>query len=489
MTDLPSNDNSSDSPGLPAWIYYGLLLLIASAFILQNNSADRDLWHRLALGQYIFAHYALPQHDVFSYLSESTPLHDHEWGSGALFYALYSLGGGTALVLLKLVTYFATLLLVDRTARTYEKRRTFLALAWIGLIALALVPSFASTVRCLVFTNFFLALWLYWLVRQRAGHYVPIYYFVLTAIAWANLHGGFVAGLGLISLYAIGEKMNRRPWGDYFPILAFATLATLVNPSTYHLWISTAKAIMAPRALIYEWAPLPLFDFSYFGVKLVAIVVVVTGLVIALKRQTIWDWVAIFCVGTTLILAIQHLRHIALFAIVAGVFTYRGLLIVFSGKPALVPRLKNVLATAALTAIAILGLFLLQNGDRLRFRVSEPDYPVRAVTFLNEQGLMGASKRLLVPFNWGSYASWELYPDYLVSLDGRYELVYSQTTYRAVTDFFFNGPQPDRILSSHPPDAILLPRNGELEKRLLEKWNFIPVYTDETAMICFPPLK
>lgn len=476
---------ATDSPGLPAWIYFGLLLLIASAFILHDNSADRDLWHRLALGRYVFTEHALPQRDVFSYLSEPVPLHDHEWGSGILFYALYQSGGGTALVILKLVMYVATLMLVDRTGRIYEKRRTLLSLSWIALIALALVPSFASTVRCLVFTNFFFALWLFWLARQRAGHHVPTYYFVITAAIWANLHGGFIAGLGLIALYAIGERINRRPCAHYLPLLAFATLATLVNPSTYHLWISTLHAVIAPRDLIYEWAPLPLANSAYLGVKIVAVITLLTGLALLITRRSLWDWVALVAVGVTLVLALQHLRHLALFAIVAGVFTYRGLLALFGPRLPFSSRLKNGLTAAILTAVAILALFLLQRSDRLQFRVSTSDYPVHAVNYIREHLAAGTARPLLVPFNWGSYALWQLYPHYLVSLDGRYELIYSQKTYHAVSDFFFNGPNPDRIVLSHPPEIVLTPRGPEIEKRLTETLGFIPVYADDVAAVYF----
>lgn len=483
---------------LPAWLYYGLLLLIAGAFALHENAADRDLWHRLALGQYITEHHALPARDVFSYLSEPTPLHDHEWGCGLLFYTLYRAGGDTALVALKLVLFAATLLLLDAAARFYHKERRPLTVFWFTVTALALVPAYASTVRCLVFTNFFLALWLLWLVRLRAGYHVPVWPFALSAALWANLHGGFVAGLGLIGLYALGEKLNRRPIGMLLRIGVWATVATLFNPYTYHLWISTVRAIVTPRPLIYEWAATPLGDYSYFGFKLLAALLLASalGMVLSGRARRNWDWVGILVSSITLYLAVRHLRHLALFAVLSSLFAYRGWLVLLplsSSEPTpWISRARAYFSTALLTTIAIVCLHLLQHGDRFTLRVTEPDYPVQAVAFLQQTSLSGEPKKLLVPFNWGSYASWKLFPRYLVSLDGRYELVYSQETYRAVSDFYYNAPGWDVTLQQHPPDAILLPRRSvELARRLEATGRYQPVYSDDTASVYFlaPALK
>lgn len=479
-------DTHAPSRGsLPAWLYYGVLLLVASAFVLHDNSADRDLWHRLALGQYVYQHGALPTHDVFSYLSESTPLHDHEWGCGVLFYTLHQFLGDWSLVALKLALYLAVVVLIDATARFYYKAMDLLALVWMLLVALALVPSYVSTVRCLVFTNLFLALWLFWLVRLRAGYKMPVWPFALTAVLWANLHGGFPAGLGLLVLYGLGEKLNRRPWEPYLRIGIAATLATLVNPFTYHLWISTAKAVASPRLHIYEWAATPLGDFSYFGFKLLALVtiLIVFLLLVTGRARKNWDWVAVLLVGVTLALAVRHLRHLALFSIVAGIIVYRGVCLLRRPESEPAPS-RYHLAVLLLPVLVIFGIFLLKNGDQFRLRIVEPDYPVRAIAFL-EQNLPAsdAPQKLLVPFNWGSYASWKLFPRALVSLDGRYELVYSQQTYRSVSDFFYHATGWATTLRQSPPDLILLPRRAELETELTDSHHYRLAYSDDLSAV------
>ena len=89
---------------------YLLFLLWAAATV--TNPADPDLWHRLAVGEYLWQKGHFPAGDVFSYLSDYQQVADHEWGSALIFYGLWQWGGGAAIVVTKLVTLTITLALV-----------------------------------------------------------------------------------------------------------------------------------------------------------------------------------------------------------------------------------------------------------------------------------------------------------------------------------------------------------------------------------------
>ena len=70
-----------------------------------------------------------------------------------------------------------------------------------------------SPVRAQVFTYFFSALTLFVLENFRINRGRVTFLFLgLIFAAWANLHGGFVAGLGLIGLYTLGVALARRPF-------------------------------------------------------------------------------------------------------------------------------------------------------------------------------------------------------------------------------------------------------------------------------------
>ena len=111
-----------------------------------------------------------------------------------------------------------------------------------------------SAVRAQVFTYFFFALFLYLLESARlSGNWRRLWLLVPIQIVWCNLHGGFLAGLGLIFLYALGEALSRRPFRPYLGWFLLAGLATLINPYGLQYWSYLVLAVTMPRPEITEW--------------------------------------------------------------------------------------------------------------------------------------------------------------------------------------------------------------------------------------------
>ncbi|MCK7461249.1 MAG: hypothetical protein MZU84_03865 [Sphingobacterium sp.] len=75
---------------------------------------------------------------------------------------------------------------------------------------LGLIYAFNGTIRSQSFTYLFFALWIYLLELVKNGNNKIIWLFPVTMVIWANAHGGFLAGLGLILLYGIGEAMQQK---------------------------------------------------------------------------------------------------------------------------------------------------------------------------------------------------------------------------------------------------------------------------------------
>ena len=63
----------------------------------------------------------------------------------------------------------------------------------------------------------------------------------------------------------------------------------------------------------------------------------------------------------------------------------------------------------------------------------------------------------MTPFNYGAYVSWKLSPFVRVSLDSRYEAVYSERVFNKNLDFYSAKPDWQSTLSSYPTDAVLVP--------------------------------
>ena len=145
------------------------------------------------------------------------------------------------------------------------------------------------------------------------------------------------------------------------------------------------------------------------------------------------------------------------------------------------------------SSYAILGVFIcILVGYQLFFTgskyikaqgniiVDPTKYPVSAVHFLKQNGIKG---NILLPFDWGEYAIWKLYPDCRVSIDGRFRTVYPEEILRDHFAAEVGESKLRELLEKYPPD-IILGRQNLIYQRListLEGW--IYVYSDPTSIV------
>jgi hypothetical protein len=469
------------------FFFSGYLLFLVWAAATVTNPADPDLWHRLAVGEFLWQTGHFPHGDVFSYLSDYKQVADHEWGGALIFYGLWQWGGGTATVVTKLVTLAVTLALVV-WAGMRDRRPTAWLVAFYALVLLALLPSFQSTVRCMVFTHILFALWVCWFQRERQGRTVPTIFYVVTMIVWANLHGGFVVGLAWLLVVAVIERIHQGAWKKWAVRFGLCSLATLINPFGVQLWIATGRALVTTRRGFNEWGPVSWISElgSYPGYKLLLLSVLV-ALAIQIYRKG-WrqiDRLGVILIGVFMILAMISARHTSLFAIVAGALV-----------PGIFPLkwpydlrrrpLRRLVAVGVNFGIVIVPFFTALRvlpGAGLSLEYPHVAYPVGAVNFLERQGIRG---KLLVPFNYGSYALWELRGKMRVSMDGRYDLVYRPETYRRVDDFFAARKGWYDLLTTPAPDAVLVPRSADVYYKIRMEPGWKEAYRDPWDAIFLP---
>jgi hypothetical protein len=467
------------------WAYLFFLIAVAATV---TNPADPDLWHRLAVGEYLWQKGHFPDGDTFSYLSDYQEIADHEWGSAVIFYQLWQWGGGLAMVLTKIVTLTATLVLIVR-AGIQNRPPTILLAAFYVLVMMALLPSFQSTVRCMIFTHLFFALWLYWFQRERQGRVIPTILYVLSMIVWANLHGGFAIGLGWLVLVGVVEAVHGAPWKIWAARFGLCWLATLVNPFGWQLWWSTGRALVANRGGFAEWAPVSWSEpLVYPGYKLLLIGVLIS-LAVLIRRQGRSQTARpeVLLIGAFMMLALDSARHTSLFALVAGAL-----------MPGLFPqarpfrrvedpvrRLSAMAFNTAMIVVPLLTALRVLQTASLALEYPPSSCPVEAVAFLQRENVRG---NLLVPFNYGSYALWELRGRMRVSMDGRYDLVYKRETYRRVDDFFSARGDWKGLLTSPAPEAVLLPRDAPVYARLRAEPGWTEVWSNESDAVFRPKL-
>ena len=112
--------------------------------------------------------------------------------------------------------------------------------------------------------------------------------------------------------------------------------------------------------------------------------------------------------------------------------------------------------------------------------VDPSKYPVSAVGFLKQNGIKG---QILVPFEWGEYAIWKLYPDCRVSIDGRFRTVYSEG---ALSDHFQAARDEEKLkdlLNKYPADIILGRQNKLYQQLISTDARYIYVYSDPTSIV------
>ncbi|MCE0482706.1 MAG: hypothetical protein LV479_00540 [Methylacidiphilales bacterium] len=473
--------------GFMKFLFWAYLLFLVWADATVTNPADPDLWHRLALGDVLWRTGHFPSGDYFSYLADYQRIADHEWGSALIFYGLYQAFGFSAFVVLKLVTLGITLVLVVNAGLQGRKPTMFLA-AFYALVLLAMLPSFQSTVRCMVFTHIFFALWLLWYQMERRGRPVLTIFYVLTMVIWANLHGGFVTGLAWLLVVGMIEFALRGDWKIWALRLGLCTAATLINPFGYDLWISTGRALTVTRHGFNEWAPVSWWPepLSYPGYKLLLFGTIVA--LVLLVRFRGWrrlDYRAFILLVLFLVISLTSVRHTSLFAAVAGALL-PGLFAVefaFDGSDNPVHRLGLMAVRSTLLLIPLYATLRLIPGAGLELEYPHVACPREAIEYLKREKISG---RLLVPFNYGSYALWALRGQMRVSMDGRYDLVYRPKTYQRVEDFFLARGDWQSLLTNPAPNAILTPVNATISAKLQNEPKWIEIWHNGDDAIFVP---
>lgn len=452
------------------------------ALVTPSPPADPDLFARVAVGRLIEVEGTVVDRDPFAFSPLRERWIDHEWLSGVVFHALARLGGDAALLLFSL----ATLVVVAGLLVRAQHERAGVSLGWSVVTLLHLFGVWISVVRSRIFTFLFVSLLLLALVRWREGRTRWIWLLPPCFLVWANAHGGFVAGLGLLGAAAVGVTFRSpRDALRLWLCLAACVAVTFVNPYGVEYWPYILEATTMERELISEWQPLRPWQI---GLAVLATGIFLAGAWLERKRRRVepevWAMLAVCAVAAA---DAQRLVNF-LFAVLAvyGAGEYRAVL----GRVAAVLTARSrdavgrVAAGVAFVAVAgLLAVASVQTARALRGGLSYARYPAGAVEWLDRYGAGG---RLLTHFNHGSFALWRLYPRYRVAIDGRYEETYREGTLRLA----WRALQPfaeghDEALGRLDPDYILVPGGIEWAEDFGDGWAVL--YRDDASVVLGRP--
>jgi hypothetical protein len=441
-------------------VYLGIAALYFGVF--SSSAADPDLWGYLAFGRLFWEKGSFPYHDLFSYTPTKAVWIYHEWLTGIIFYPIYKFFGAGGLQFLKYLLGMTTIGLVYATAVRRKARPVFVLLAL--MLAGNLIRFGYSPVRAQVFTYLFFMITLYVLDRVRTDrNWKCLWWLAPLELAWCNLHGGFVVGLGMIGLYAVGEALSGRRYLPYAAILLVATVATFINPYGYEYWQYMAQAVLMPRPEIGEWgtvfSAIRSGEYRGYGVLYLVVFLVSLPLVLWYPKR---DHTTGIILSVTAIMGFLHIRHILFFALAFGAYLPVVLTEAWESlrsDPEIVKRYSRFRMIGLTLIVLIAGytigssFYRFVSGTPFDLRVSSPYYPVAAVEVIKKYNLKG---NILPYFEWGEYLLWTLYPDCKVGMDGRYETVYRDDVCKDYFDFLFARESWRNILNKYPPRMILI---------------------------------
>lgn len=448
-----------------------LLLLSSSVlYFFGNNEADNDLWGHVLFGRDLLAAGTIPRVDSYAYTAVGQPWVNHEWLSQVLMAAVYGWAGSTGLLLLKFaagVTAFLLLLSHVRHRATSPHVQ-----GAVGLLAVAVLAR-GFSIRPQVFTSFFVALILLLLEEYRRGRQRVLWLFPGIFLVWVNLHGGFVLGLGILSLFACadlvcGSERSIRPW------LALSACAgmTMLNPYGWRLFLFVWHELSRPHP-ISEWQPAS-FEVAQFAFFIMLGLFLATGAFIRDWRRDGWHAVLALGVG---VLALRHQRHTPLFALCAAaplaaqVDSAVGWLsrrTAFRFSQFSRRLLGGTIVLLAVSQLVLTGLRWRSFGFQIIFDARE--YPTAAVRLLQSAGVRG---NLAVPLDWGEYVLWFLAPHVKVSLDGRFATVFPERVVEDNFNFFSGAPGWRRLLEQYPTQAVLAPVGAPCPVATLPDWQLV----------------
>jgi len=486
------------------FFFYITLFLILLSYVLILTSADGDLWARLAVGKIYSQTGHVLMNDIFSYTPTKSIWIDHEWGSGVVFYQLVKNFGDKGLIFLQAMLMFAIFSIVSQIIKLNNDKKDIsnLNLPFYLLLLFAFSIGNCYIVRCQMFTFFFFTVWLYTLERIRRGENRLLWIFPATSVIWANLHGGFVAGFGLLLIYALGEALNKRPFKKYLLILIPTVLVTLINPYGLKYWAYILEATTMSRLGITEWAPTDLLLFEKWKFFRIFLALITTGLLINFLRTKPkirdLDFTKYILLSVTLFLALKHIKHQPFFVITAGSFLYNEFYLMLNSLGIWLTKLvgeklasvykktigiRDILLYSSLIVLCILELITFP----MTLKISASMFPLGSIELIKMNKLKG---NLATVFHWGSYAAWKLYPNIYIAEDGRYEEVYPVSTHNLVINlnYLANEKWFDLVRKHHTDILLLDKRNVSYMAMHLpasrKEWK--EVFSDEISAVFLP---
>jgi hypothetical protein len=431
----------------------GIILVFVAAM---SSRADADLWGHVRFGLDTLHAGHLTAVDPYSF-TQDTPWINHEWLSEAQMAAAYAAAGPAGLQLLKAaIVSIVTVLIWTALARVrLAVRLTIFLVLCVGTIHMwANIRPQLWSLLCLALVGRILGS-----KTTRLRWWLPLIF-----AFWANCHGGWVLGLGVLAVWAAASIVHTpAAWRAWVAVFGASAIATLCNPYGWRLWEFVGRTVRMARS-IEEWQPLwraPGLNWLPWILAVVAVLWLVFG-----RRSG--EWLA---TGLALVMlafgAVRVQRIESLFVVTTAILLAPWMAAAWPAAAGSAPprmgRAHVLTRVTALVGIGTLaGWFAWRSWNCIpMFGEWVPDRASAVVLSRAEPG------RLVTLFDWGEYAIWQFGPRLRVSIDGRRETVYSDARLAEADAIVAGSAAGLATLETWRPEYVWLPARSAATKQWL----------------------
>ena len=483
-----------------------LLLIVIANFTLQPVTEPDFGWHLRTGLDFLGQGWTLPKLDPYSHTMPDWAWIEHAWLTDVMLAASYKGCGLLGVMGLFGIVTAGAWILASRSAKCHASCG-FVACSLSLWVALPFLGARTQLVSLLG-----LAALLFLLERFRDGHRWVPWTIPFLFLLWANLHGGFTAGLFLLGLVAtlslvlkagcvrwpgLTNRMEERvlSWPD-LRRLVFATgaaaVVTLLNPYGWKLYGEILDSLSNRFMLdfLQEWQPVSLA--THAG-RIYTIYLAGLGLAMVLWYRRIEPirWVVLVAF---LIVSLRHLRNVPFFLIVSLPLCAE-LLDTGTAQFARWTQLNLQQARLALLGWTLAGgLFLFWLGPDHLQRVArsglqpeeyykETSYPIEAIQWVrNHRDQVG--RHLYNDYTYGGFLLW-WFPEEKIFIDGRMPAWrigdrWIAKDYAAVA---LTDPPGLTVLEKYAVDWAIVRRSTVLDQVLVQQTTWAKVYDDAKVAI------
>jgi hypothetical protein len=457
-------------------LFFAVLFVLGSRLALAKGLADPDYFWHLATGKLISESGTIPSTDPFSFTWMGKPWVLHEWLSELLVFRLVqSIGPFPALGVFGLLVPAG----LASVAIAFRRRGVpAMAIVVATLLAAAVAMPYA-TVRPQVLSWLLICVLLTVLISLRPGRQGVVMLLTPLFALWANLHGLWVVGLGVVALYTLASFLGRTPMsvhrGWVSAGAAGCLMATAATPAGVAGILYPLRYVDAGDwglAHIPEWQSPNFHD----AVQLPLLAWII---VVALVSRTAPGWLRVLAVvGILMALVANRNAPVAAMLGVPAVAFGIGRLVGERARPTgqtVGTAIGRRIAEAAIAMVTILTIQVAIPPVYGSSGVVLDRYPVAAMDILTTR-LPDA--RVFAEYGWGGYVIYRIHDSGgSVFVDGRNDM-YDQSILEKYSAIRAAQVGWEGVLDRYRVDAVILPPDAPLTRVLAASGAWCEAFRD-----------